>query len=75
MQSGLGLFFNGNDPSNLHNSCGTSTYVPHLPINQTDVVKRYRVVPKLPQAEKISDSLGMMASAVMDFGVSTINGV
>ncbi len=26
MQSGLGLFFNGNDPSNLHNSYGTSSY-------------------------------------------------
>jgi len=26
MQSGLGLFFNGNDPFNLHNSYGTSVY-------------------------------------------------
>ncbi len=26
MQSGLGLFFNGNDPFNLHNSYGTSGY-------------------------------------------------
>jgi hypothetical protein len=26
MQSGLGLFFNGNDPFNLHNSYGTSSY-------------------------------------------------
>jgi len=26
MQSGLGLFFNGNDPSNLHNSYATSSY-------------------------------------------------
>src|SRR5262249_38027637 len=26
MQSGLGLFFNGNDPTNLRSSYGTSTY-------------------------------------------------
>ena len=26
MQSGLGLFFNGNDPFNLHNSYATSSY-------------------------------------------------
>lgn len=26
MQSGLGLFFNGNDPANLHNSYATSSY-------------------------------------------------
>jgi hypothetical protein len=31
MQSGLGLFYNGNDPSNLHSSYATSTYDrPHV---------------------------------------------
>jgi hypothetical protein len=31
MQSGLGLFFNGNDPTNLHSSYATSTYDrPHV---------------------------------------------
>jgi hypothetical protein len=51
MQSGLGLFFNGNDPFNLHNSYGTSSY------DRTHVwVFQYHY--DLPNAVKTTSGIG-----------------
>ncbi len=49
MQSGLGLFFNGNDPFNLRNSYGTSVY------DRTHVlmVQYYYDIPKLAKGDHV----------------------
>ncbi|SPF37459.1 conserved hypothetical protein [Candidatus Sulfopaludibacter sp. SbA4] len=55
MQSGLGLFFNGNDPFNLHNSYATSSY------DRTHVaIMQYHY--DLPNAVRGSSGLGRLTN-------------
>ena len=63
MQSGLGLFFNGNDPSNLHNSYGTSSY----DRTHVAIVQYYYEIPKLAAS---GSALGKFANGWALSGVT-----
>jgi hypothetical protein len=65
MQSGLGLFFNGNDPFNLHNSYGTSVY------DRTHVITaQYRY--NLPSVAPSGTLLGKIANGWALSGIATL---